>query len=172
MPLTSTITPYDPNWPELYRQERDRLLPAFACFHNINHIGSTAVPGLAAKPEIDIMLRLTNLPDREALSVKLSGFGYRFGTVMSDGHYFYKRDHEGRRTHKLHILQATHPHGTRMIVISDRLRENSLDRQAYEALKLKLEAENTRGIVEYLEGKAPFLDATFEKYQAEKHRLD
>ncbi|TIS72125.1 MAG: GrpB family protein, partial [Mesorhizobium sp.] len=56
MPLTSSIQTYDPKWPQKYADEAERLTPIFgSALMEIRHVGSTAVPGLAAKPEIDVL---------------------------------------------------------------------------------------------------------------------
>lgn len=164
MPLTSAITPYDPEWPARYTEEENRLRPVFglAClaFH---HVGSTAVPGLSAKPEIDILIIVTSSDGLPGWAEALTTFGYRRGGDLSEGHHFFKRDQDGVRTHKLHVCRDGHAIIGRMLQIRDHLRTHKDDREAYQDLKFGLERDNTKGIAEYLQGKAPFLDNLYTK---------
>ena len=84
MPLTSSIQPYDPKWPREYASEEARLRPIFgSALVEIHHVGSTAVPELAAKGEID-MLAVINLTGAvEDWSQSFEGLGYRRGGDLS-----------------------------------------------------------------------------------------
>lgn len=160
MPLTSPIKPYDVAWPQQYANEEARLRPVFgSALAEIHHVGSTAVPHLAAKGEIDI-LAVVNADDRlEDWSRKFAPLGYRRGGDLSPGHHFFKRDVNGVRTHKLHICLDGHAQILRMLRFRDHLRTNAADRQRYQELKQKLERENTLGIQQYLTAKDPFIQA-------------
>ena len=129
----------------------------------LHHIGSTAVPELSAKPEIDILaiVRATRLIDQwaEALAAR----GYRRGGDLSAGHHFFKRDAGMVRTHKLHVCIDGHPMASQMLRFRNHLRTTPADRNRYEALKLRLEAENKLGIGEYLAGKAPFIRSVLDR---------
>src|SRR5919204_6712117 len=73
-----TIEPYDPRWPDMYEQKRQLLLSTLGpIVVAIEHIGSTAVPGLAAKPIIDIALVVPSAQDFDAVSAALLPIGYR-----------------------------------------------------------------------------------------------
>ncbi len=164
MPLTSSIVPYDESWPLKFEEEVRRLKPVFVGhLLRLEHVGSTAVKGLAAKPEIDILVIVSDTTLLEHWSLELETLDYVRGKDLQPGHHFFKRDVVGIRTHKLHICQDAHPQIRRMILIRDHLRENASDLAEYENLKLNLEQENKSGIKEYLDGKAPFLDALFKK---------
>lgn len=167
MPLTSSITEYNDKWPSLYDDEVKRLRPIFgeACVE-LHHVGSTAVEGLAAKPEIDILVVVSNTDGLDDWLSDLTGLGYRRGGDLSVGHHFFKRDIGGVRTHKLHVCNSDHLQIRRMLGIREHLRSNSADRRAYAELKFRLEKENRTGIAEYLTGKAPFLDELYRKSQA------
>ncbi|WP_422368627.1 GrpB family protein [Pelagibius sp.] len=164
MALTSTITGYNDRWPTLFNQEADRLRPLFGeTLVDLHHVGSTAVVGLAAKPEIDILVVVNATEDLDLWEGALKQLGYRRGGDLSAGHHFFKRDVEGVRTHKLHVCLVGHPQISRMLKVRDHLRSNDKDREAYKALKLQLEKESQTGIAEYLNGKAPFLDELYQK---------
>lgn len=160
MTLTSAIEPYDPAWPRRYAQEAGRLGRVFVpSLLEIHHVGSTAVPQLSAKPEIDILavVNVADVPD-EWLSA-LRALGYRRGGDLSVGHHFFKRDVDGARTHKLHVCREGHPAIDRMLKFRDHLRRHPEDRLKYQELKLKLERENRDGITQYLDAKAPFISS-------------
>ena len=71
------IADYDPRWPEMFEEERTRVLEAIGQWVNeVEHCGSTAVPGLAAKPVIDIMAALRSRDDRERCAASLEALGY------------------------------------------------------------------------------------------------
>ena len=160
MPLTSQIAPYDPEWPARFQKEAARLRSVFGseCVE-IQHIGSTAVPGLAAKPEIDILVVYDQPEISNATEERLKDLGYRRGGDLTPGHHFFRRDIDGVRTHKLHVIKAAHPKIAHLLTFRDRLRSDEALRLEYQRLKLRLERENISGIREYLDGKAPFIDA-------------
>jgi len=158
MPLTSTIEPYDRQWPQRYADEVRRLTPVFgAALVDIHHVGSTAVPGLAAKPEIDVLAIVDVTGGLDEWTRSLQTLGYRRGGDLSPGHHFFKRDVDGVRTHKLHVCREGHPTAAEMLRFRDHLRRHPGDRMSYQALKLALERDNTEGIREYLAGKGPFI---------------
>lgn len=160
MLLTSPIRPYDPTWPQQYAKEETRLRPIFgAKLQEIHHIGSTAVPELAAKGEIDILAVIGLAGEVNDWSQSFAELGYRRGGDLSPDHYFFKRDVGGVRTHKLHICREGHAQISRMLRFRDHLREHAADRLRYQELKLRLEHENTNGIQEYLTAKDPFIRA-------------
>ncbi len=158
MALTSKITSYDPAWPHLYELEVERLTPLFGSkLLGVHHIGSTAVPGLVAKPEIDILFIIEDVSVVEDITPAMTEKGYRRGSDLSPGHGFFKRDLDGVRTHKLHLCVLGHNKAMEMLKFRDYLREDADARQRYGHLKLRLEFENTGGIAEYLRGKEPYI---------------
>ncbi|MEM7121505.1 MAG: GrpB family protein [Pseudomonadota bacterium] len=164
MPLTSPIVPYDEAWPVLYDVERLRLGAIFKkASHTCHHIGSTAVPGLSAKPEIDVLVVVDPDVDMTAIGGGMTSLGYRRGGEIFPGHHFFKRDENGRRTHKVHVCGLAHFSIAEFLVFRDQLRAHGEARDAYQALKLKLEASNTSGIREYLDGKAPFIHEVLDR---------
>ncbi|MGF6174296.1 GrpB family protein [Ensifer sp. 4252] len=159
MALTSKISPYDPLWPAMFENEKARLLQIFkAELVGIHHVGSTAVPGLSAKPEIDLLVEVLDHRNQTGRDSSMRALGYVRGSNLSDGHHFYRRDIEGIRTHKVHICITGHWQIQRMLRFRDLLRNDPIVRQQYQDLKLHLEATNREGIAEYLAKKAPFID--------------
>ncbi len=100
MALTSQITPYNEQWPSMFLAESRLIADVFEPdLIGIHHVGSTAVVGLSAKPEIDILVEVreqTNQVERDQSMVSL---GYVRGSNLSPGHHFYRKDVDGVRTH-------------------------------------------------------------------------
>lgn len=158
MPLTSTIAKYDPAWPCKYDEEAQKLIPIFGEeFIEIHHVGSTAIPELAAKPEIDILVIVAATTMSERWTAEVLRYGYSRGRDLSPGHLFYKRDVEGIRSHKIHVCERDHSKIDEMLIFRDYLRSNKTVRDQYQQLKLELEQKNTAGIAQYLEAKEPFI---------------
>lgn len=158
MALTSKITPYNPTWPTQFIADKSLIASAFGDeLIAIHHVGSTSVPGLAAKPEIDVLIEIHDHRNASARDEVLVGLGYVRGSDLTQGHHFYRRNVDGIRTHKLHACTCGHPAITQMLGLRDLLRRDASIRQQYEALKLQLESSNTDGMAEYLEKKSPFI---------------
>lgn len=158
MALTSRISEYDNQWPRMFDAEKTRLEGALgAKAVEIHHAGSTAVPGLAAKPEIDLLVVVSDHEGEARVDQAMAALGYIRGKNLSEGHHFYRRDVGGVRTHKVHVCLLGHWQISRML-FRDMLRQDDL-RQEYQNLKLELASANEHGIKEYLARKAPFIDA-------------
>lgn len=105
------VVPYDDAWPSLYEEEQARIERAIGPWaEEIEHVGSTAVPGLAAKPVVDIMVGVRSLEDSPVLVARLVGIGYEyvpeFERVLPFRRYFRKM-REGRRTHQIHLVERS-----------------------------------------------------------------
>jgi GrpB-like predicted nucleotidyltransferase (UPF0157 family) len=133
------IVPYDPAWPERFIQIRDEIAAALGPIAlGIEHIGSTSVPGLAAKPIIDIDVVI---PVESALSLvigKLSklGYGYEGERGIEGRHAFAQPSRLPR--HHLYVCAAGNPELKRHIAFRDYLRANPDAAQAYGLLKQRL----------------------------------
>lgn len=156
------IVDYDPTWPERFQQERARLLAVLAVsVQTIEHIGSTSVPGLAAKPVIDIMIGVRDLAEAEQPCIAaIVGLGYEYvpdyEDEMPDRRYFRKNDADGVRTHHLHLWPVDHPDYERHIVFRDYLRTHPDEAAAYEAVKRDLITQYDNGN-DYAEAKSVFV---------------
>lgn len=160
MALTSKITAYDPAWPQRYEADKVLLASAFGDeLLAMHHVGSTAVPQLAAKPEIDVLIEVSEHRNEAARDEVLLTLGYVRGSDLSEGHHFYRRNIGEIRTHKIHICRRGHRSVIQMLTFRDLLRSDASLRQRYQDLKMKLEATNIGGMAEYLEKKGPFIIA-------------
>lgn len=134
------VRDYDAGWPRLAEAARRELSAALpGAFVAIEHIGSTAVPGLAAKPVIDLMVatpELSIVVDQEAA---LAALGYqRYETGMLD-RLFYARDDNGRRSHHLHVVTVDTWPSRNERLLRDYLRHHPDGAARYAALKRQLQ---------------------------------
>lgn len=158
MALTSNIACYNPIWLAQFQADKSIIASAFGDeLIEIHHVGSTSVPELAAKPEIDVLVEVLDHKNAQARDQLLMGLGYLRGTDLTTDHHFYRRNVNGVRTHKLHVCTRGHLAVAQMLKFRDLLRSNALMRRQYEELKFRLEASNTGGMAEYLKNKAPFI---------------
>jgi GrpB-like predicted nucleotidyltransferase (UPF0157 family) len=163
------IVPYDPRWPSLFHQEWEHL---WSCLPNelirrIEHFGSTAVPGLAAKPIIDILVEVTSLPQtRVRITPILESQGYDYfwrPTEGNDGPPFYawfiKRDPDtATRTHHIHMVEDSFVGHWDRLLFRDYLIEHPETAREYEALKIRLATKFPADRVAYTNGKKEFIE--------------
>jgi GrpB-like predicted nucleotidyltransferase (UPF0157 family) len=164
------IAPYDPQWPELFRQECAHLracLPV-EMLGRMAHFGSTAVPGLAAKPIVDLLVEVTDLEVARVRIVPVLeslGYDYFWRPTISpdDGLPFYawfiKRDANGARTHHIHMIEPHFPHWE-SLHFRDYLIAHPEVAQEYLRLKLSLAAAHAHDREAYTNGKSDFIGRT------------
>ncbi|MEM1273581.1 MAG: GrpB family protein [Pseudomonadota bacterium] len=149
------IVPPDPHWPAAFRGEAERIAAAVPNLR-LHHIGSTAVPGLAAKPIIDILGEAEDLAS--VSSARLAALDYAsLGAYGVPGRRYFRRDTNGRRSHHLHVFETGSEAGMRHLALRDYLRANGRARAAYAAEKARAAAAATSGRA-YQDEKAAFLD--------------
>jgi GrpB-like predicted nucleotidyltransferase (UPF0157 family) len=146
------ICAYDPAWPQVFAEEAARLLAALPDLRQIDHIGSTAVPGLAAKPVIDMMAPVLRLPGFDLLP--LMALGYQCRPTSMTNRLFLCRPAEGPRpAFNLHIVPAA-SFGTRSEqLLRDHLRRDPEAAEAYAALKARLAARFRDDVQAYTRAK-------------------
>ena len=162
---TVRIVPHQPEWERVFQLEQKLLERIFAGNAlAIEHVGSTAVPALQAKPIIDLAVRVVDIAVVQLLENALSALGYAERENRLKGHQrvFVRSDGEAV-THHLHVIQADCPEWDRKILFRDCLRRHPEIGQAYEALKLRLwrMVGNDRGA--YTDGKRSFIDSVVAK---------
>lgn len=154
---------YDASWPQAFEIERERLLSLFpGGFMDIQHIGSTAVPGLSAKPIIDILAGVQSMMAAEALALPLCESGYttsaEFNQSLSDRKWF-MRWANGHRTHHLHLVVHGSPAWHERLRFRNALRSSSDLAAKYAALKAQLAATHPKDREAYTDAKAEFVRA-------------
>jgi GrpB-like predicted nucleotidyltransferase (UPF0157 family) len=137
------IVPYDPRWPGEFDAERERLARALGALAlRIDHHGSTAVPGLAAKPVIDMQISVAQLHPIATFVERLQPLGYVHVTHADDAVCpFFHRPAEWPHTHHVHLVEAGGDEERRTLAFRDYLREHAEAAREYEALKRALAAE-------------------------------
>lgn len=153
------VIEYDPRWPELFAQLRDRVWPACseAGAAAIEHIGSTSVPGLAAKPVIDLDVILRAEADLAPVRSALERLRYRFrGDLGVPSRYAFHAPEEPAIRHHLYVCVAGSVALQNHLLVRDSLRADPTRRYAYATLKRDL-AARAGTIDEYIAGKTDFL---------------
>jgi GrpB-like predicted nucleotidyltransferase (UPF0157 family) len=162
------IVPYDPRWPELFRREKEHLLSCLPAdlLRRVEHFGSTAVPGLAAKPVVDLLVEVADLGEtRTQIAPLLESQGYDYfwrPTHGDDGPPFYawfiKRDPAtGIRTHHIHMVEADFEGHWDRLLFRDYLIERPQVAREYQDLKLRLASDHPNDRVAYTRGKTEFV---------------
>ena|ERR1051325_3770736 len=156
-----TISEYGEEWPEWFREEKTALEGALGKdAAAIEHVGSTSVAGLAAKPILDIMIGLADFALADRLVPKVVGLGYdyikEYEAVMPYRRFLVK-ERLGVRTHQIHIVEFGSEFWRRLLLFRDTLRAKPEVRRDYEALKRRLAEQEWRDVNEYAEAKTDFI---------------
>jgi GrpB-like predicted nucleotidyltransferase (UPF0157 family) len=164
------IVAYEPLWPARFEQERSALDSAIGSWvlDGIHHVGSTSVPGLAAKPIIDILVGVRDLDTSRACLQPLAALGYLYAPYRSEEMHWFCKPHPSRRTHHLHLVPAGSPRFREELLFRDMLRASDTLAGEYAALKRRLAREFRRDRERYTEAKAAFIVATLRG--AREHR--
>lgn len=171
---TVVVSPYSQTWPLAFAQIRGELLGLFAGTPagdsvNIQHIGSTSVPGLAAKPVIDVLLGADTLTVVEAKIDALARHGYRYvpkyERELPMRRYFVRDEGEHPRVH-LHAVVRGAALWNQHIAFRDALLANPTLRADYQALKLDLAARHANDKSAYTAAKSPFIQAALDALAA------
>lgn len=155
------LAPYDAAWPGAFELERKRLLALFpGAFMAIEHFGSTAIPGMSAKPIIDLIAGVASLAKMDELCAPLCQTGYStseaFNASLTDRKWF-MRWADGRRTHHLHVVVHEGPVWRERLTFRDRLRADPQAAARYERLKARLAGEHRHDREAYTDAKAEFV---------------
>lgn len=160
------LVPYNPIWPVLFEREKQHLLACLPgeLINRIEHFGSTAVPGLAAKPIIDILVEVTSLEEtkkRIAPILESQGYDYFWRPTWGDDTppfyaWFIKRDPGGNRTHHIHMVEHHFEHWERLL-FRDYLIEHPDVAKEYQNLKNRLYNAHPHDRIVYTKGKTEFI---------------
>jgi putative glutamine amidotransferase len=156
---------YDPTWPSRFESEAERIRAVLG-EHSIRveHVGSTSVPGLAAKPTIDIQVSVPSMMPRNAYTDPLVGLGYRWTLdPWTDEHEFFSRDDNGERAFHVHVCSTGSEWERRHIAFRDWLRANPDDAAAYERLKRELAERHPRDTYSYTAAKTEFIQEIMDR---------
>lgn len=152
------IADYDPRWPDLFQREAKRIRVALGPLAlRIEHTGSTSVPGLAAKPIIDIVLVVADSSREEAYVPALEGSGYVLRireTNWFEHRMFLRRDADVH----LHVFSAGCPEIDRTLLFRDWLRGNAVDRDLYAGAKRSLAQREWKYMQNYADAKTAVIE--------------
>jgi GrpB-like predicted nucleotidyltransferase (UPF0157 family) len=153
-----TLVEYDPAWPHLFDREAARIRDALgARVLQREHVGSTSVPGLAAKPRIDILLVVADSSDEGSYVPPLEAKGYVLRVREPDWHEH--RMFRGPDTAvNLHVFTAGSPEIERMLCFRDHLRRDDADRRLYQRTKQELAARRWKYIQHYADAKTAVVE--------------
>ena len=152
------VVDYDPTWPERFHQEAERIWTALGgTVRRIEHIGSTSVPDLAAKPIVDILLVVDNSGDETSYAPVLGRAGYVLRVREKDFH-----EHRMFRTATkdvhVHVYSPDSPEIDRYLLLRDRLRVNKEDRKLYARTKRELAERDWPSMQHYAEAKTEIIE--------------
>ncbi|HEX9953325.1 MAG TPA: GrpB family protein [Rubricoccaceae bacterium] len=159
-PFRFEVVPYDPLWPQAF--ERASVEVAAALGINVlavHHIGSTSVPGMHAKPVIDLLAVVADVAGVDERAGAMGRLGYEaMGEFGIEGRRYFRRNSPtGRRTHQLHAYAESSPHVRRHLAFRDFLRAHPALAGEYGALKRELAAAHPHNAAAYVAGKDAFV---------------
>jgi len=154
---------HDPAWTRRYARERDRICCALGdAARRIEHIGSTAVPGLSAKPIVDVLVGVTDVDEEAAWLPGLEAAGYSV-VVREPGHRMLRPPDGGVN---LHIWPAGGDEERRLLLFRERLRRSPRLRREYDALKRRLAERPWPSVDAYADAKGPFIERALARPRA------
>ncbi|HEY1064628.1 MAG TPA: GrpB family protein, partial [Pirellulales bacterium] len=154
------VVPHQATWKDDFQREATHIRAALGeALHAIHHIGSTAIPGIHAKPIIDLLLETPTLAALDARQHAMEKLGYEalgeFG--IPDRRYFRKINSSGERTHHVHAFVVGSPGAVRHLAFRDYLLAHPAVAREYDALKLRLVAARPGELDAYIDGKDAFV---------------
>jgi GrpB-like predicted nucleotidyltransferase (UPF0157 family) len=153
------VVDYDPDWPRLFRREADRIRAVLGeRVVQLEHVGSTSVPGLAAKPIIDVLLVVPDSGDEPAYVPDLEAAGYVL--VIREPDWHQHRVLKGPDTDlNLHVYSPGCPEIERNLIFRERLRKDPVDRAHYQRVKRELAERDWTYVQQYADAKTEVVEA-------------
>ncbi len=158
------VVDYDPSWPARFQDEAEILRRVLAPWlvGAVEHIGSTAVPGLCAKPVLDIMAGVATLDASRPAIVAASELGYCYAPYQAELEHWFCKPSPAARTHHLHLIPVGTPQWLRPLAFRDYLRAHRDVAIEYEALKRELARTHRLDREAYTQAKRHFIDRVTE----------
>ena len=153
------VVEYSAEWPRVFEREEAAILSAcLPWITEVHHIGSTSVPGLAAKPILDVLPVAVGPAEALEAVAPMTALGYRYrGENGIAGRLYFDRVVEGRTVVHVHMFPAGHPEVRRHLVFRDHLRVNPDVAREYERLKRELASRYRDDRRTYTDSKAAFI---------------
>lgn len=177
MSLPVRIVDYDSSWPKLFEKEKRLILSVIGhVVVSVEHIGSTSVLGLGAKPIIDMLVAVHHLGDAEMCIEPLRTIGYKYEpeheAQIPERRFFNKGQPPAEQHYHLHMVELTSDFWKRHLLFRDYLRTHPEAAQQYQRLKRQLAAEYTTNREGYTEAKASFIESIVAKARVKKEGLE
>ena len=152
------IVDYDPEWPLLFAAERERLREALGeGAERIDHVGSTSVPGLAAKPIVDIQISVASFEPPETYDEPLKRLGYEPGDHLPDHRYYVKR-RDGKRLFHAHVCESGKDWESDHLLFREFLKANPRVAEKYAEMKREKAIRFPDSRERYTDAKAPHIE--------------
>lgn len=154
------VRPYDPVWPQEFVRHAAVIRDVFgAAALAIEHVGSTAVPGLSGKPTIDILVLVEDMAIVDALAQPMEAADYRsLGDYISKGAWLFVEEKEHTRLCNIHVFQKDDHHVQEMLKLRDYLRSHPKTVAEYSALKLDLASKYPNDYGQYRKFKDEWME--------------
>lgn len=155
------IVEYDPVWPALAEAELRRIRQALGPVAvRLEHVGSTAVPDLAAKPIVDLQVSVCAIERSERYVEPLTRLGYLFVPAPeSPDYHFFAKPRERPRTYHLHVCEAGSEHEFRHVAVRDFLRSHADEARRYAGVKRQVAGRHPHDRLAYIDGKDDYVTA-------------
>jgi len=153
------IAAYDSSWPAKYEAEAGRIREALGSVAlRIDHIGSTSVPGLGAKPVIDIQVSVAEIGLGQPYVDAIEGLGYEYRPDHADDdHDYFQREEDGVRAYQIHVVRAGSDWERRHLLFRDYLRSHPEEAARYEAVKRACAERHAMDILAYIDAKGEWI---------------
>lgn len=169
-----SISEYDPNWVSKFESVKKLISEIFGSKAlQIEHVGSTSIPGMKAKPLIDVLIIVNDVKDLSKETLKMVGIGYEWGEnyIAPDTLLFFKTGPDGEKLENIHVCQVDAPKTRQFIVMRDFFRTFSEKAKQYADLKESNFQKHPDDYPAYRAAKAPFLtQMEKEAYEWEESR--
>jgi GrpB-like predicted nucleotidyltransferase (UPF0157 family) len=160
------VVDYDPAWPALFEEMRVRLAAALGPLaKRIDHVGSTAVPGLAAKPIVDIQVSVPDIDDEDAYRgpIESCGFALRY---REPGHRYFRPPPGLPRSWQVHVCTVGSEWERNHLLFRDYLRAHPAAASRYAAVKREVAAQHRADRIAYTDAKGPLINEMLERAEA------
>jgi GrpB-like predicted nucleotidyltransferase (UPF0157 family) len=153
------LVSYDGSWPERFEEERVALEGAIGewVVGGVHHVGSTAVPGLEAKPIIDILVGVRDLDEARACFDPLAQLDYHYAPYLPEQMHWFCKPDPSHRTHHLHLAPVNSKRYSDELAFRDQLRADAELGERYAALKRELAQAHPNDRKAYTDGKSTFI---------------
>lgn len=172
MPSSDPFVEYDPHWPTDFQEEKAKILRVIGDkIMAIEHYGSTAVPGLAAKPILDILIAIHHLDGAKECIEPLKQLGYEYRPieeVLTPGTRYFRKGPSGANSHHIRMVEADSDLWNRYLLFRDYLRDHPDEVKKYALLKMELHAKFGKRLP--IDAKKSYIESVIAKASQEKQQ--